>query len=324
VDYAAALRSLRTVAPGLRGADSARATLLTRPRWDGWRPGLADVRRAAWPGALALPDLGTPRADRASVDTSVSTSPSTPRDTAIVIADEGAGVYVTAALEAMGWTVRHASPDAPVVGDARLFVVLSPVSGPVGQAIGARVRAGASVLVSGDAGGGGLASLVPWRAGPGRETGEDGGEIYLSPRVRLAGAAGRVDGTPAAGARTAAAWDDGRPAVAAARVGSGCAVYVAARLEGGRMPLSASYPRALAAFARGCDAGGEEGITEGGIPLDAGALAVLRGDGLPSAVATSAVAGPGGGTPLGRWLLAAALAVALVETALAYGRRRSA
>jgi hypothetical protein len=54
-------------------------------------------------------------------------------------------------------------------------------------------------------------------------------------------------------------------------------------------------------------------------PLDAGARAVLRGSG-PRVVAAGAVPGSGGGVALGRWVMAAALLVALAETFFAYRR----
>ncbi|HEX2094386.1 MAG TPA: hypothetical protein VHG28_18425 [Longimicrobiaceae bacterium] len=59
------------------------------------------------------------------------------------------------------------------------------------------------------------------------------------------------------------------------------------------------------------------------MPLDAGARAVLRGDGGPEALPTARLGAAGGGIPLGRWVLGSALLLALLETALAYGRGRN-
>jgi hypothetical protein len=91
---------------------------------------------------------------------------------------------------------------------------------------------------------------------------------------------------------------------------------VGTELEGGELPFQAEYPAALARLARGCDA---TGGTANPRPLDPGALAVLRGRG-PAAVPASAVGAAEAGVSLGRWLLAAALLIALIETVLAYRR----
>ncbi|HEV2130996.1 MAG TPA: BatA domain-containing protein, partial [Longimicrobiaceae bacterium] len=56
-NYAAALRAIPVVSGKLGGSDSIRLTLLSSLLWSGWHPGLAQVRRAAWPGALQIPAL---------------------------------------------------------------------------------------------------------------------------------------------------------------------------------------------------------------------------------------------------------------------------
>jgi hypothetical protein len=101
--------------------------------------------------------------------------------------------------------------------------------------------------------------------------------------------------------------------VVAARLGTGCVVFVGTRLEAGELPLSAAYPRALERMAQACEPADSSGAL---LPLDAGARAILAGRG-PAVVHASA----SGGVPLGRWLMAAALLVALIETGLAYRRR---
>jgi len=125
-----------------------------------------------------------------------------------------------------------------------------------------------------------------------------GGGMWFDAETELAGAAGRVQaGGPAPGARTVAAWDDGRPAATAKRLGDGCVVFVGTELEGGELPFQAAYPAALARLARGCDA---TAGTADPRPLDPGAIAVLRGRG-PAAVAASAVGAAEAGVALGRW-----------------------
>ncbi|HYJ78910.1 MAG TPA: BatA domain-containing protein [Longimicrobiaceae bacterium] len=299
--YSAGLRAAIPAARELRGADSVRVTLLTAPRWSGWSDGLAPLRRAAWPGAISIPPLGPVRAP-ADAD---SSPPSVQR--AVVTASAGGGRFVTPALAATGWQVAATASE-----DASLIVLLAPPADPA--ALRQRAEAGATVLISAPALTPDLRTLAPWSG----SLAADGapGTMWLDGGPGLPGAAGRVAGEPSIGARTIAAWDDGRAAAAAARVGRGCAVFVAADLEAGELPLSAAYPGALDRLARGCDLP----ATPADAPLDAGALAVLRGDG-PVAVAASSLAGAAGGTALGRWILGAALAVALVETFLAYRRR---
>ncbi len=308
-DYAAALRAVPSAARGLGGADSVRVTLLSSLRWDGWRPGMSAVRRAAWPGAVRLPALPSAAA---SADT--AESPSAAHRSAAVLAAPGRGGYVAAALGATGWSV------GPSAGSASVHFVLGPVDASAASRVRAAAGAGATVVVSGAALTG-WTDVLPWAAEEDGDAPAGGGSLVLDDGTRLDGAARRFPGRPTAGARLLAAWEDGRPAAAAARVGRGCVVYVGAELEAGSLPLSGSFPRAVDRLARGCD--GAESTVGGSAPLDQGARAVLRGGGT-EAVAVASLGAAGGGIPLARWVLGAALLVALVETVLAYGRRRSA
>ncbi len=313
-DYAAALRAVPSAARGLGGADSVRVTLLSALRGDGWRPGLAAVRRAAWPGAIRLPELPSAAARTVTARPSEST-----RRTAAVLAAPGGGGYVAAALGATGWSVGSAGDSATV------HFVLGPVGATAASRARAAAGAGATAVVSGAAPAG-WADVLPWAAVE-REDGDGdatttGGSLALDDGTRLDGAARRLAGRPTAGARLLAAWEDGRPAAAASRVGRGCVVYVAAELEAGSLPLGASFPRAVDRLARGCDPA--DAGTMGSGPLDRGARAVLRGGGGRESVAVASLGAAGGGIPLARRVLGAALLVALVETVLAYGRRRSA
>jgi hypothetical protein len=92
-------------------------------------------------------------------------------------------------------------------------------------------------------------------------------------------------------------------------------VYIGTALEGGDLPFQAEYPAMLGRLARGCE---PSASTADDRPLDAGALQVLRGRGASSLAANRL--GAAGRIAFGRWLLAAALAVALIETLLAYRR----
>jgi hypothetical protein len=309
-DYASALRAVPSAARGLGGADSVRVTLLSALRWDGWRPGLGAVRRAAWPGALRLPELPSAAA---SADT--AGLPSTTRRTAAVLAAPGSGGYVAAALGATGWSVASPAESGSV------HFVLGPVDATAASRVRAAAGAGAAVVVSGAAPAG-WSDVLPWAAEADADAPTGGGSLVFDEGTRLDGAARRLAGRPKAGARLLAAWEDGRPAAAASRVGRGCVVYVGADLEAGSLPLGASFPRAVDRLARGCDAIDSKTVG-GSAPLDQGARTVLRGGGRES-VAVASLGAAGGGIPLARWVLGAALLVALVETVLAYGRRRPA
>jgi Aerotolerance regulator N-terminal len=325
IRYAAALRAIPPAARELRGADSVRVTLLSRLRWGGWGEGMAPLREAAWPGAIETPDLGpaTTSADSASSD---STSSETSNDTtasgddarrAVVIAPGDRGAFVRAALGATGWAVRTmAGADALPADDARLFVVLAPTSPALAAAIGERARGGATVVVPRSGVTDALADVLPWADFAPED--RPGGELFFSPSLQIDGASDGSAGAPKPGAATLAAWEDGRAAAAAARVGEGCVVFLATDLEGGELPFQASYPRLLDRLAHGCEP--QSAAVSADQPLDAGARAVLRGQG-PAAVAASAIAPSGGGLAFGRWIMAAALVVALIETFFAYRRR---
>lgn len=312
-DYAAALRAIPAAARELRGADSVRVRMISALADAGWTAGLAPLRRAAWPGALDLArvPMAPPTADSAAAAA---------RDlTSVTLAGRGGG-FVATALAAVGMEGVRTSPRAPLpAADAAVYVLLDAPSPQVAARLLERVRAGATLVVTPAGVTEPLRSALPWSGGA--EMVRGGGAMWFGAETELAGAAGRVvAGGPAPDARTVAAWEDGRPAATAKRLGSGCVVFVGTALEGGELPFQAEYPAALARLARACDAGGGTAAPR---PLDPGALALLRGRG-PAAVPASAVGAAGAGISLGRWALAAALLVALVETVLAYRRRTAA
>jgi len=293
--YAAALAAVPTTVRDLRGADSIRVTLLSALRWGGWRDGIGELRPAAWRGSLLVRDLGIASAPPAPAD-------SIRRPVAVV----GGGRFVPLALSAAGWVLD----DAPT----GVLFQLAPLDGAEEAAVRQRVNGGATLVV--DAGGVGSATFLPVDGPIGPAT-EDAGEVWFSPELRLGGAERRVALRPRPGATVLAAWDDGRPAAVTARVGRGCVVVFGTKLEDGALPLSPAFPLATDRLARGCDANARSPLA----PLDRGAREILRGTG-PATLAASGLA-TGGGTPLGRWLLGAALLVALAETFFAYRRRPS-
>ena len=285
-DYAAGLRAIPAAVRGLRGADSVRVRLVSS-FGGGWEAGLGPVRRAAWPGTVDLARV----AGRAAVD---SLAPAAGRR-AVVVARQG-GDYASAALGALGYEVSRVDGEEVDPG-ADVYVVLDPASTDRWTEA---ARGGATVVLASTASTGGAGA---------------GGELWLDAGLRLTGA-GPWTAPPPSPDRVVAVWEDGTPAAGARRIGTGCVVHLTTDLEAGELPFQAAYPAVLGRLARGCE---EDAPTPG---LDAGALALLRGSG-PASVPAAAFDATETGTPLGRWLLVAALVVALAETGIAY-RRRSA
>lgn len=309
-DYAVALRSIPEVA---RDADSVRVALVTRPRWTGWSPGLAHLRAAAWRGPIRVVEV------REDVEGDASRAAERRGGSAGVVTSGAGGAYAVAALAALGWKV---GPPAtwPAAGNPGVFVGIAPLSNGAGNELLARARAGSVVILDGEAQRSLPDGALPWVTGSGsvaRDTAT--GVLVLEDGTELAGAAGRLLATPHARSHILAAWEDGRPAAAAAQTGEGCLVVIGTRLEAGWLPLSPGYPRLLDRLVRGCEAEPGTG-RRNDAPLDAGALAVLTarpGAAVPAAPARS------NGAPLRRWFLIAALCLAVLETGIAYrgGRR---
>jgi hypothetical protein len=241
--------------------------------------------------------------------------PWTPAE-AYVTGTGGAGRFVVPALGAVGWRVRSGVVHRLLQPNLRLIVVIEPT----GEAGFLRHRAeeGATVVVDAGGAGAAMADWLPVRGSLSRLR-NDAGDLWLAPDLRLPGAIERADVRLKRGARLVGAWDDGRPAVIAARLGRGCVVYVGTRLEDAGLPLSAAFPRALERMARACDS---PSTAYANLPLDAGARAILAGSG--AAVVGAGASGGAGGVAFGRWLMCAALLVALAETFLAYRRRSAA
>jgi hypothetical protein len=311
--YAAALRAIPVAVGGLRAADSVRVALVTRPRWSGWSDGLGPLRASILPASLELIDLP----DLDSGDDEIQPENVRALEAIYYSAALERISFTSTGLEAAGWRVRRAAPSPGLRDSARLIVVASAVPAGMQDELRRSAESGATVLVT--ASGSSLRDLVPWTGTMRSE--RDGGGIWLASGAHASGAAMRVTGDAVRGARVIAAWDDGRPAAAARRLGRGCVVFVATDLDRGEITLDPGYPRLLDGLARGCEASGD--AIAPNAPLDAGARAVLRGNG-PRVVAARTVPGWGGGVPLGRWAMGLALIVALVETFLAYRRKRPA
>lgn len=287
-ELAAGFRAIRPAVRSLPGADSVRVRLASAFSGGGWTDGTGGTRTAAWPGAIELVRLPSP-----PVGTD-SAPPADPRR-AVVVARQGGG-FAAAALAALGFEVsRAASLEAAGAADVYVLADLEPVDE---LRVDALARGGSTVVVP--------------SAGVG---GESAGEMWFGRDLRIDGAGARTVLEPSPDLVVLASWEDGRPAATARPVGDGCVVEAGTALEGGELPYRAAYPAALGRLARGC-----ETAPTPERPLDAGALAVLRGGG-PAEVQAAALVPESRGIPLGRWILAAALLAALAETALAYRRR---
>nr|WP_240979053.1 BatA domain-containing protein [Longimicrobium terrae] len=302
-ELAAGLRAVPLAARDLRGADSVAVRVISAFPQSGWSAGLAPLRRAAWPGSLELVPL------RMGMDSASSDTAGTPRSAA-VIATEG-GRYAAAALGALGYAARTIAPAASASIPEDVIIVLD--GSPAG--LMDRARAGATVVFAAGAVDGNRD--LPWTGSAASASG--GGTMWFGPELRIGGAAGRAGGAPASDAHVVAAWDDGRPAAAARKIGRGCVVVAGTALEGGELPFQAEYPAMLGRLARGC----EDAAATAERPLDSGALSLLRGTGART-IAANRLGAAGGGFAFGRWLLAAAILAALLETLLAYRRRTAA
>jgi hypothetical protein len=312
--YLAALRMISPAVGGLPAADSVRVALVTRPLWSGWSDGLAPLRHAVWPGKLELVELP----DRSTLDDDVAADNSNTLDAVYFAAKLDRPSFVKPALEATGWRVQLSDASSGL-DTAALIVVGGAVPPALAAELERAARAGATVLATAPAAAS-LRGVIPWVGA--MRVDSAGGGMWLASEVHVAGAGMRLSGDAAAGATVIAAWDDGSPAAAALRVGRGCVVFAATDLERGEMTLDGGYPRLLDGLAHGCEAGDATSSIDRATPLDRGAREVLRGTG-KGVVAARTVPGWGGGVPLGRWLLAAALLAALAETFFAYVRRRA-
>lgn len=318
--YGAAFPALAALVAALPAVDSARVALVTRPRWEAWSPGLALARESAWPGSMELVALDPASESARAPAEDDRGSPGR----ALVLASPGSGVYVEAALGAVGWDVARLADTtaAAALPAAPLYVQLGPPAPEMGVALLERARGGATVMVAGPPPAGALGAALPWRPAADAMA---GGDVRFGVGVTLRGAAGRHAGAAAPGAQVPAAWDDGRAAAAADTAGAGCLVYGALDLEGGRLPASPDFPAAVAALAGGCRAPGAALAARAPVgPLDTGARAVLERADAPVAVALAAL--PAGAPPRSwfRWLILAALAAAMVETWMSYGKRGAA
>lgn len=298
--------------------------------------GAGEAGGEAVPAALTAAEADVVFVLAAGLDAATPVVPAQVADALLAIARAGATVVLAGAPE-----------DSPVAE------ALPWEGGGVGVAGGGGAAGGGETAARSAAAPGGNGRTAG--ENPVGESGSPGptapGGLFFEPGLVLDGAAERLPGRPREGARVLAAWPDGRAAAAATRIDAGCLVFLATPVEAGALPFSAAYPAALRRLAQGCEpssaAGGPFGSAGDALPLDAAARHLLRrgrmeldtthaspetagttsSDATPAPVSIAAIAAHVGGAPTGRpltrWVLAAALILALMETYAAYGRRRA-
>ncbi len=305
--YGEALRAVHAVTQTRTDIDSVRVTMITQPRWGAGSDAFFAFRAALWPGSIRLIAID----DDARSDTIAGQEQPTRKAT--VLASEGAGAFASAALAAGGWELTD--PGEPT--DADLHLVLAPLQRDTERTLLERVRRGGIVVVAGVQLPGPLGSALPWEPSPIPEGAETLG-IVLEDGTVLTGAVDRIAGDPRSSAQVVAVWEDGRPAAVRRSEGLGCLVFLASPLEGGLLPFSEAYPHLLSALTAACV---ESESAQEYHPLDRGALQVLQSEGLPDAIYAADLRSVLTGLRLERWFIAAALALALLETAVVYRGR---
>jgi hypothetical protein len=330
----------RSPAGGPSEGESAGAAPASRDP-EGGAPGAA----AAGPGAAAAgpgappPAPGTPPPAPGTPPPAPGTpppGPGPPRPPAVRVvgADAARSPYLAAALASLG--VERVEPGgaaaggsgAPDPGQALLVAPGAQAPEPDGTvAEGVIARWGTLDGAASDAFG--------WLPDAGSETAAEPGPVptpaLLVEAAPWTGAGGPLvidgpfavrAGAPGPGARVWAVTAEGRAAGVALAEGDGCRTYFAGDLLDARLVASPDFPAVVDRLLRGCAEGatGEAPAGAAGLRgaagdlLGAGALAVLEGASRDAATAESL--GLRAGRPVGRLLLAAALALLLLEIAL--------
>jgi hypothetical protein len=319
-DLSAALTALRATAASLP-ADSARAWLVFVSRRDSWRPGLAALREESWPGMLEVVAL-----EPAELPADQPERPPHSGGATVLASSELEAGLLGAALAALG-----VPPAEEVAGSTQPGVVLAFGGSPGDlRPVAGALERGATVVLRPSTHAA-LPAVEPiWRPTEPRA-------LAPHPLVRFRDGLtvtglGTIPGRAAAGVRWLAASGDGEPAAVASPVGGGCLVTAAFD------PLSlmelapASLPEVLSRLLRGCAP--EDASPDGALPLDSGALEVLRAGaarsegagtatrGVPPAVSLAAMRAGIPEPRLVRGLLLLALTAALGEAYLSYLRPR--
>ncbi|TVR58542.1 MAG: hypothetical protein EA422_16030 [Gemmatimonadales bacterium] len=271
------LRELRGAGGSLTGVDSLRARIVTRPRWEAWRPGTHELRSTLWPGAIqlsALPGDAVPRPE-ARTDGAPAIR---------LVAPDHLAAPFQAALEVWGFPVE--------TGPA-----------PVELRVGSPLELGSPWAEAG---------ADSDHGGSGSSPEDDGGAFLLSDGRVLPGAGLILPGSPAAGTRIPLLRTGGRPAAAALPAGADEPCRIALPLDGEAPILgSPDLPVLVDVLLReGC---GVQRVGVGGEGAEAVWRELLEGGERPPQVAAEALRTREAGWPLTRLLLALALLVAIAE-----------
>lgn len=318
-DFGSALRQIRAAALEST-ADSVRAWLVAPVGWRQWPPGFAATRSAVWPGPVGIvPVEPARRSDGERTD---------PGGRAAIAGDGEAAAGLSAALEALGYT-PDTSAAAGTGSPPSLLVTAdgTPLDTAAQRRVLEAVSAGTRALITGASrlDTGPLAEFVPANLGRVPDTGllHAGDRVISVVPAAFHAADGSFSATSASspdGAPVGAVWWDGTAAAVSRVIGEGCVTFASIALGATERRLDPAFPDLLDGLFRGCET---ESAPD--LPLDRGALAVLAGGrpaDAPRPVAVADLDGAETGRGIARWLLLAALAVAVLESLLAGRTRR--
>jgi hypothetical protein len=308
------VRALRTAAEGTLGYDSIAARVVTDPSWEAWAAGTEMLRERIWPGRIGLtvpaPAVGpsldgqpvAPIAEGAPIRVELRAPPPLREPFARALAALGATVDTsTTDFTGPGAPAEPTGPNARSLAATRTEITLSVGPDPEGWD-------GLWLASTSEAEPAGAPPATGGTSPPGEPSAPSTDAFLLLDGRTFAGAGPAPGGTPAAGATVSLLRVGGRPAAAARRTEAGCRVVIPLAPDA---PITGSADLLLVlegALETGCDV----------LPEPPGAEAAFRrlleGAAASPTVATAAIRDTGVGRPLGRWILALALLVALAET----------
>jgi hypothetical protein len=296
------LRALREAAAE-SGFSEAEVTWVGRPSWHAWSPGLGLLRSHLWPGRMEP----RPLAGDAAASVSAEAAADGARTPVVWLVDGTAGDALARAIEALGGRIVRTAGTAD-------WIFVTDADAALLDPLLAHVRDGSTLVASGRVSDD-VAADLPWVVDPRSSTTRATAHLLLPGDRAVGTLVGRLPGSPAAGARTIAIFDDATPAAAARSLGDGCVVYLAADLTAPELTTAADYPHLIRTLARGC---GTARNAEG--PVDLGARQAFERPDLPAAVDVASIVASEG-VSLTRWLVLLALALLGLEVAATRERR---
>ncbi len=299
------LRALRSALRAEADLDSLEAVWLMRPTWHQWTRGVGLLREALWPGALPI------------TATAVGGAPTVTRtgdgESAQFRTAATSGFAADAALHRalVVLDAREVQPESGTAPPADWVFAENPAEATLDELIG-QARSGTTVVFAGALPASSNPAVFPWdpRAqAPGTVAEARAVAILRGARPPLAVDGPLAAGAPSPHARVVAVFENARPAAAAVALDEGCLVYTAVDLQDARLTGAAGYVDFIDDLAHGCP------VTDGGVPLDAGARTALARPDLPVRVALRDLDGSSE-TPLTPALLLLALALLGAEVVL--------